>query len=162
MSENKKNTEILAEIKDILSKISLEQETLELTEEAEGLIKKAKNRSDNSLNNIQNSFDRIHDKLFNFNSVMIAAFFVLGTFPNDSPVIKLWTSIFPTINLIYLIFIEYRQMEIHRFASNEMKWNENDRDQYGRKITTQSLLSFLSIIITVGIFAYLTLKVLTH
>lgn len=162
MSDKERNIELLQEIKDILSKINLEQESSELTQESDLLIEKAESRVEKSLHSIQNSFDRIHDKLFNLNSVMIAAYFVLGTFPNDSPVIKLWTSVFPIANLFYLIFIEYRQMEIHRFTSNEMNWVEKDRIHYGKMISTQSLLSLSSIIITIVLFTYLAIAVFTH
>jgi len=162
MTENKNNTELLQEIKDTLLKINSRQESNEFTKESDSLIEKVELRTKESLYSIQNSFDRIHDKLFNLNSVMIAAYFVLGTFPNESPVIRLWTSVFPIANLFYLIFIEYRQMEIHRFASNEMNWNDKDRERFGKMITTQSLLSLLSIIITIAIFTYLTIAVFTH
>ncbi|MDQ0592556.1 hypothetical protein QFZ37_000925 [Chryseobacterium ginsenosidimutans] len=46
-------------------------------------------------------FDRINDKLFNFNNILIAGFFALGKLKDDVP---MWMIIFPIINLC--IFIE--------------------------------------------------------
>lgn len=159
MVEEEKNTRLLVEIKEILSEINSRQESLEITSESKELLKKIDNRVENSLNQIQFSFDKIHDRLFNFNSVMIATFLVLGTFPTEAPFIKLWTSAFPIANLLFLIFIEWRQMEIHRFASKEFDWTETDRVKYGKLISTQSLISLLSIITTIAILIYISIKV---
>jgi len=155
--ENSGNT--LVEIKEILSKINSRLEFTETDNETNEILRRIDNRVENSLSQIQLSFDKIHDRLFNFNSVLIAIFLVLGTFPNNEPIIELWTSVFPIANLLFLIFIEWRQMEIHRFASNEVNWTEKDRIKYGKLISSQSLISLLSIITTIAIFIYIGVKV---
>ena len=159
MSDTKKETQLLIEIKEILKEINSRQQVKEIMAETDKLIKKSESRVEYALNQIQNSFDRIHDKLFNFNNIMIAAYFVLGTFPSESPIISLWTSILPILNLIFLIFIEIRQMEIHRFASRQMEWDDVEREKYGKKNLTQTQLSLLSIVVTIGIFFFLATSV---
>jgi len=158
--ENSENT--LVEIKEILSKINSRLEFSETDNETKEILRKIDNRVENSLNQIQLSFDKIHDRLFNFNSVLIAIFLVLGTFPYNKPIIELWTSVFPIANLLFLIYIEWRQMEIHRFASNEVNWTEKERIKHGKLISSQSLISLLSIITTIAIFIFIGVEVLTR
>lgn len=153
------NGSTLVEIKEILSNINSSLEFSETDNETKEILRKIDNRVENSLNQIQLSFDKIHDRLFNFNSVLIAIFLVLGTFPNNAPFIELWTSVFPITNLLFLIFIEWRQMEIHRFASKEVNWTEKERIKYGKLISSQSLISLFSIITTIAIFIYIGFEV---
>ena len=102
-----KDIKILEEINKTLKEINARQETSELFSDSDELLKKVDTRVDHSTNQIQASFDRIHDKVFNFNNILIATYMVLGTFPNESPILKLWTVIFPVFNLIFLIFLFY-------------------------------------------------------
>jgi len=60
-------------------------------------------------------FDRIHDKLFSFNNMLIAAYFVIIAFPNST--VSPWLIAVPVINMLYLIFIEYRMLLRSRFQS---------------------------------------------
>lgn len=85
MSEDKKTLEILEEIKNSLQKINRRQDTNNVFSESNKLFDKVDQRVEHSINQIQESFDRIHEKVFNFNNIMIAAYMVLGTFPSDSP-----------------------------------------------------------------------------
>jgi len=156
VSENQKTMkDINEEIRDILLRIDNRLDIKEVFSESDSLIKKAENRADYELNQIQSCLNRIHDKLFTLNTALIAAFFALGTFPNESPILKLWTSAFPVINLFFLLFVEYKQMEIHRFASGELQWTETERNLYRERIKTQTRLSLLSILFTIAIFVYL-------
>ncbi|KOF03325.1 hypothetical protein OB69_08550 [Roseivirga seohaensis subsp. aquiponti] len=145
--ENNKDT-TLEEINKTLKEINSRQELSEL-------FGKSDRRVENSLNQIQNSFDRIHDRAFNFNNILLGAYLVLGTFPNESPKLELWTIIFPLIILSYLIFIEYRQMEIHRFASREQQWTSVERDEYISRIKGQTLYSLFGLVLSVLCLAYL-------
>ena len=158
MSENEKTIELLEEIKKNIQEINRRQDTEEVFSEPNKLIHKVEKRVEHSLNQIQVSFDRIHDKVFNFNNIMIGAFLILGTFPSHSPILKLWTVIFPIINLIYLIVIDVRQMEIHRFASREMEWTSIERENFGRKINTQTLLSLGAFALSLGCLIYIIIK----
>jgi len=155
-----KDLKILEEINKTLKEINARQETNELFSESNELLKKVDERVEHSTNQIQNSFDRIHDKVFNFNNILIATFMVLGTFPNESPIIQLWTVVFPISNLIFLIYLEIRQMEIHRFVANEKDWTDIERSQYGKKINTQTLLSLLSFGLSLGCLIYIVIEII--
>lgn len=152
----KEDSEILKQINQTLQKINSRQEADELFSESNKLLNKSDNRVENSLNQIQNSFDRIHDKVFNFNNILIGAYLVLGTFPSDSPKLKLWTVIFPIINLVYLVYIDIRQMEIHRFAAREQEWTATEREEYGRRISKQTILSLFALALSLACLIYLT------
>ena len=157
---DKKEIELLEDINKSIKKISAHYETEELFSESTKLISKAESRVENSLNQIQNTFDRVHDKVFNFNNILIGVYLVLGTFPDKSPVLKLWTAIFPILNLIYLIIIDIRQMEIHRFASRELEWSSIDRIEYGQKIRNQTNLSLFAFFTSIGCLAYLIIALI--
>src|SRR5688572_11406241 len=81
--------------------------------------------------------------------IMIGAYLVLGTFPSNKPILPLWTIIFPILIMAFMIYIDYRQMEIHRFAAGEQEWTSNERDAYGRKINNQTLLSLFALFLSV-------------
>ena len=149
---------LLEEINQSLKAINSREESRELFSESDKLFEKSDRRVEHALDQIQNSFDRIHDKVFNFNNILIGAYLVLGTFPSESPKMELWTVAFPIVNLIYLIYIDIRQMEIHRFASTQQAWTADERDMYGKKIKRQTLLSFLGLILSVGCLIYLIIS----
>lgn len=148
MTRNQNEIELLNEIKTSLSEIRSKQESKELTSDANKLLSRSEKRADDSLTNIQTSFNRIHDKLFSLNNILIAAFLGLGKFPSDNPMIPLWLSILPIANLCFLIYLEITQMEIHRFASNEEAWQDDDRELHGRKIGAQNMRSLLAMLTT--------------
>lgn len=155
-----KDIKILEEINKTLKEIYSRQETSDLFSESDELLKKVDTRVEHSTNQIQASFDRIHDKVFNFNNILIATYMVLGTFPSESPILRLWTVIFPVFNLIFLIYLEIRQMGIHRFAANEKAWTDKERNQFGKKINSQTLLSLLSFGLTLGCLIYLIIEIM--
>jgi hypothetical protein len=154
----KESLKILEEINKSLKEINVRQKTSEMFADTDKLFKKSDKRVEHSLNQIQNAFDRIHDKVFNFNNILIGAYLVLGTFPDNSPKLKLWTVVFPIFNLLFLIFIDFRQMEVHRFASNEQEWTEKERKQYGEKINKQTRLSLLALLLSLFCLIYLIVK----
>lgn len=99
-------------------------------------------------------FDRIHDKLFNFNNILIAGFFTLSKFKSD---VVVQTILFPLINLVFLIYIEYKMMEKSRFESQITTKNINDIDKIGYSISKTnkySLYIIFSTIIVIIIFLY--------
>jgi hypothetical protein len=155
---DKEDSEILKQVNQTLQKISSRQEADELFSESNKLLDKIDNRVENSLNQIQNTFDRVHDKAFNFNNVLIGAYLVLGTFPNDQPKLKLWTVLFPMINLVYLVYIDIRQMEIHRFAAREQEWTATDIEEHGRRISKQTRLSLFALALSLVFLIYLITK----
>lgn len=154
----KESLKILEDIKKHLQEINAREKMAEMLSETDKLIEKSDRRVEHSLNQIQNTFDRIHDKVFNFNNILIGAYLVLGTFPDNSPKLKLWTVIFPILNLIFLIYIDFRQMEIHRFASNEQEWTNSERNEYGTRINKQTRLSLFALFISLICLIFLVIK----
>jgi hypothetical protein len=153
------STKLLREINETLQKINTREETAELFEDSNKLLEKSDARVEHQLNQIQSAFDRIHDKVFNFNNILIGAYLVLSTFPNDMPKMTLWTVVFPIANLVFLIWIDYRQMEIHREASREQDWTNTERDNYGKMIVKQTQLSMFALLLSLGCLIYLIVKV---
>lgn len=127
--------------------------------EVDEMFENIEGPQEESVKQIQNSFNRIHDKLFSFNSVFLAASLVLATFPKESPVVPLWAIAFPVANLLLLIFLEYRQMEIHRFASKTTFLLTGEDEKYDRLNRNQSLRSLFSIITTIAVLLYIAIQV---
>lgn len=159
---HKENNEILKQISDTLVKINSRQEAEELFSDSNKILEKSDRRVENATNQIQNSFDRINDKVFNFNNIMIGVYLVLGSFPNKSPEIEIWSFIWPFIwplmNLGFLIYFDYQQMEIYRFASREQQWRSIELEEYGTRIRKQTRLSLIVIISSLLYFVYIIKK----
>lgn len=152
---------MLEQINKTLTEINIREGTSEMMSNTNKILERSDRHVEYSIQQIQNSFDRIHDKVFNFNNIMIGAFLVLGTFPSDSPHLPLWTIVFPILNLVLMIYIDYRQMEIHRFASNQQNWsNDEERNEYGKKISNQTKLSLIALILSLCCLIYLIIKVI--
>ncbi len=154
----KENNELFRLISETLQKINNRQEADDLVSESDKLFDKSDRRVEYSMNQIQNTFDRIHDKVFNFNNILIGVYLVLGTFPSESPKLNIWTVLFPLLNLCFLVYIEIRQMEIHRFASKEQEWTSVQREEYGRKISKQTMLSLLALVLSIACLIYLIIS----
>lgn len=161
--DDSKNTKILEQIRDLLQKNEVRISTDELTSESENRIKKIEKEGDDAALKIQSSFDRIHDKLFSVNSILIAAFVGFGKFPSAEPIFNIWISLLPLLNIFYLIFLEQRQMEIYRHASQRMNWDfSSDVKKYGQMISTQNLRSLIAILTTLGLSIYLAIKIIIY
>ena len=152
--------ELLKEISKSLNEINSRQAAKELFTESEELFKRFDNRVEYAMHQIQNTLDRIHDKVFNFNNILIGAFLVLGTYPNNDPKLELWTIVFPILTMAFMIYLDIKQMGIHRFASNEQEWKGSEAKQYGKKINQKTWLSLLSLVMSIGCLCYLVFKVL--
>jgi hypothetical protein len=103
------------------------------------------------LKNILKHFDRIHDKLFVFNNILIAGFFALSKIENPIPV---KTIFIPILNLCFLIFIEYEMMEKSRFESSIKTQPFDKYDSHGKRIVRTNLYSLLSIITTFSVTVF--------
>jgi hypothetical protein len=114
-----------------------------------------KKTEDEALKNMLKHFDRIHDKLFTFNNILIAGYFALSKLENE---ISLFTILIPIANLILLVFIEYRMMEKNRFESQITKKPPKEIDKWGKGINYTNLYSLLSI----GSTAIVTMVFLTY
>ena len=163
MSGLKEENKILKQILELLAKNEARINVNELTAESGDIIKEFKNDASEALKKIQSTFDRIQDKLFNFNNMLIAAFLGLSKFPSGEPILSLWMAILPIANLIYLMFLEYWQMEIYRHVAKNMEWDiEKDVKKYGEMISSQNIRSLLSIITTFSLFVFLVIKILIY
>lgn len=157
---DKEVIKLLEQIDNTLVEINIRERTSEMMEETNKIFDKSDRRVEHATNQIQNTFDRVHDKIFNFNNILIGAFLVLGTFPNETPHVKLWTIIFPIFNMAFMIYIDIKQMEIHRYAAGEQEWNNTEREKYGQKINKQTRLSLLSLLLSVCCLIYLIIKLI--
>lgn len=91
-------------------------------------------------------FDRIHDKLFTFNNMLIVSYFVLIALPTSKT--SAWYILIPVINMLYLIFIDYRLMERSRFQSVIKGKNSNEINDAMNKMVKTNSHSLRAIIIT--------------
>lgn len=154
---------LLEKILELLAKNEARISTNEFSSEGDKLIEKAEKEGEEASKKIQSTFDRIHDKLFTVNGILVASFFGLGKFPTDNPIVSLWLVLFPIFVLCYLIYLEQQQMEIYRHASQRMNWNfDKDVAKYGKMINRQNLKSLFAIIVTFGLFIYLAIKVIIY
>lgn len=154
---------ILKQILKVLIKNEVRISNNESTKESNEITEKFKNDSEDATKKIQSTFDRIHDKLFNFNNMLIAAFLGLSKFPSQNPMLSLWISLLPIANLIFLMLLEYWQMEIYRHQAKQMNWKiHEDFEKYEKMVSSQTLRSFFSVITTFGLFILLVIKILTY
>ena len=88
-------------------------------------------------------FDRIHDKVFKFNNILIGGYFFLAGFDASSSYYML---LVPIVNLIIIVYIEYRMMEKSRFEASIKSMPSNAITKYGKTIdrTNQYSLVILS------------------
>lgn len=98
--------------------------------------------------NILKYFDRIHDKLFNFNNILIVGYFALSKVYDKMSLLSI---LIPLCNLMLLIYIEYRMMEKSRFESKIMDQSSSTIDKYGKRINNTNLFSLLSIFSTLSV-----------
>lgn len=106
----------------------------------------------------QKYFDRMHDKVFSLNDLLIAAYFALIAFRKDVPS---WSLIIPSINSVLLLYVDYRMLLRARLQANITKVSENDRNRYGAIQTGTNLYSLLSIYSTITVllvFGYFLLS----
>lgn len=163
MNEDKETNELLQKILKVLAKNEARMETEDKFSENKHLIKKAEKEGEEAAKNIQSSFDRIHDKLFTINSILVASFLGLSKFPADDPIFSLWIALAPIFNIFYLLILEKYQMEIYRHSSERMNWNfDTDVAKYGRMIRNQNLRSLLAIITTLGLCIFLAVKIVIY
>jgi hypothetical protein len=104
--------------------------------------------------NILKYFDRIHDKLFTFNNILIGGYFALSQIYDS---FSIYGIIIPLINLAILLFIEYRMMEKSRFEADVRNKTSEEIKKHGLSINKTNLYSLFAILTTtvvVGVFIY--------
>lgn len=135
-------------------KIDLGKHGLMTDKELDEIDKNLRRAEIEGVQNILRYFDRIHDKLFTFNNILIGSYFALSQIYDSFSVYEI---LFPLVNLAILLFIEYRMMEKSRFEANVRKKTKAEIDKHGMSINSTNLYSLLAIITTtivVGIFVY--------
>ncbi|MFK7748258.1 MAG: hypothetical protein AB8B65_07710 [Kordia sp.] len=161
MNNSKETNTILNKILEILVKYQVGNEVKEMGEEADSLIKKAERQGEEATKKLQTTLDRIHDKLFTVNSVLIALYVGFAKFPEDNPLFSLWFVLFPVSNMFYLIYLEISQMSIFRHESQRMKWNfSTDVEKFGKMISRQTLKSILAWFITIILVLFLAFRMI--
>ncbi len=161
MEEQNETNKLLQRMLEIMAQNEARIQTKELTSESDGLIDKAEKEGEEATKKIQTTFDRIHDKLFTVNSILVALYVGFGKFPQDEPIFSLWYVMFPIANIFYLIYLEISQMSIFRHASQRMNWNfTTDVDKYGRMINKQTWKSIFAWLFTIGLVIFLAIKVI--
>ncbi|HZX57837.1 MAG TPA: hypothetical protein VFE54_03895 [Mucilaginibacter sp.] len=131
--------------------IMTEQELKEMNQRWERI-------EENGIADTQKYFDRMHDKLFSLNNLIIAAYFALIAFRKDVPS---WSLVIPTINTLLLLYVDYRMLLRARLQSNITNVDGKDRERYGAIQGGTNLLSLLSIfstVIVLVVFGYFLLS----
>lgn len=108
--------------------------------------------------NMLKHFDRLHDKLFTFNNILITGYFVLSRL--DAGVSSL-SIVIPMLNLSILLYIEYRMMNNSRIQSTITQQNKIQMDKWKKSINNTNLYSLLSILTTTAVtgwFLYYLLR----
>ena len=116
--------------------------------EHERIDKNFTRTEEDGLKNLLKHFDRIHDKLFVFNNILIAGFFTLSKIDNS---ISVKTILIPIINLCFLIFIEYEMMEKSRFEASIKTKPINTFEKYYKRIERTNWYSLASILSTLTV-----------
>lgn len=126
--------------------------------ELEEMNQRFERMEENGVADTQKYFDRMHDKVFGLNNLLIAAYFALIAFRKDVPS---WSLIIPAINSVLLLYIDYRMLLRARLQANITKIGEKDQNRYGTIQTGTNLYSLLSIYSTITvllIFGYFLLS----
>jgi hypothetical protein len=131
--------------------IMTEQELKEMDQRFERI-------EENGIADTQKYFDRMHDKVFGMNNLLIAAYFALIAIRKDVPS---WSLIIPTFNSILLLYVDYRMLLRARIQANITKVSAEVRERYGDIQSNTNLYSLLSIYSTIGVllvFGYFLLS----
>lgn len=135
-------------------KFDWEEHDLMTDKELDEIDENFKRAEIEGVQNILKYFDRIHDKLFTFNNILIGGYFALSQIYDS---FSIYGIIVPLVNLAILLFIEYRMMEKSRFEANVRSKTTEEIKRHTISSTNTNLYSLMAIITTtivVGIFIY--------
>lgn len=99
--------------------------------------------------------DRIHDKLFNLNNLVIATYVALLGFKKIEGT---WFLIIPVLNLIYLLYVDYSFADVSRMEARIRNHSRKTIDSAYKNITRNSMFSLIS---TIVILSWFLLKVVS-
>jgi hypothetical protein len=140
---------------DTMTDEEIEQELKETDE----IIQSFKEKEKQGLHDILRYYDRIHDKLFSFNNMLIAGYFVIIAMPNSQT--NPWWILLPIFNMLNLVFVDYEMMEKSRFESAIMSKSQEEIQNHGKRIsktTWRSLFTIISTLIVTFVFIIQLLK----
>ncbi len=132
-------------------KIDWEKLGLMSDEELDQIDKNFRKTEEEGVKNILRYFDRIHDKLFTFNNILIAGYFALSKLVDTISTLNI---IIPIINLGFLIFIEYRMMNKSRFEADVRNKTKQQIENHGLSINKTNLYSLSTIVSTFFVTLY--------
>ena len=135
------------------------EEIEESLKEADELINNFKEQEKQGLRDILRYYDRIHDKLFSFNNMLIAGYFVIIAMPNSQT--NPWWILLPIFNMLNLVFVDYEMMEKSRFESAIMSKSQKEIQNHGKRIsktTWRSLFTIISTLIVTFVFVIQLIK----
>lgn len=124
-------------------------------DESEKILSSLEKKAYDGVRDIFKYFDRINDKLFNYNNILIAGFFTIGKLKNDVP---MWLIIIPIFNLAFFIYIEYMIMEKSRMESYILE--SFDEEKYRKNINKTNLYSLLTIFTTLIVTIFFLINLL--
>ena len=111
------------------------EELDEQEKEADEVIQNFKEQKKQGLRDILCYYDRIHDKLFSFNNMLIAGYFVIIAMPNS--LTNPWWILLPIFNMLNLVFVDYEMMEKSRFESAIMSKSQEEIQNHGKGLAKQ-------------------------
>lgn len=139
--------------------IMIDNEIEQSWKEADEMINNFKEQEKQGLRDILHYYDRIHDKLFSFNNMLIAGYFVIIAMPNSQT--NPWWILLPIFNMLNLVFVDYEMMEKSRFESAIMSKSQEEIQNHGKRIsktTWRSLVTIISTLIVTFVFVIQLLK----
>lgn len=136
-----------------------EEEIEQSLKEADEVIQNFKEQEKQGLHDILRYYDRIHDKLFSFNNMLIAGYFVIIAMPDSQT--NPWWILLPIFNMLNLVFVDYEMMEKSRFESAIMSKSQKEIQNHGKRIsktTWRSLFTIISTLIVTFVFVIQLIK----
>jgi hypothetical protein len=123
-----------------------DSENFSIEEYAKKLGEQIERKEEKGIEETIKYFDRIHDKLFSVNSILIGGYLALIAFKQNVPRTIL---IIPMLNFFLLIIVDYMLMEKSRSEASYGKFTSDSVKKYGKHINKINYLSLLSILLTV-------------
>jgi len=128
------------------AELNIEDEMARIDKELQESLDNARRTEYDGVRDVLKYFDRIHDKLFSFNNILIAGYFALTQLSES---VSYYLILVPIVNLAFLLFIEYRMMEKSRFEASYGEKTEDDIKKHGIMISRTTNYSFSTIVSTV-------------
>ncbi len=106
---------------------------------------------------IQKYFDRIHDKLFGLNNILIASYFALISLRMD---VSNSVLLIPVLNTLILLYVDYLMLNRARIQAQITSVYEDKRKKFGtlgKEANKYSLISIFFTLTVLVVFGYILL-----